>query len=136
MALPHLFNLSLEFVYGLEVLCVHFIEPVDVLNRLFQLVLEGEVVTDDVADPPILNLLALIHLELVEQLSCLAFEQTFALEVLLVVVHFQLALLQYVLFPVQLVLDHLQLLLVSSSLRVLLVLHVLNDLREDQFLRI
>ena len=81
---------------------VESFESVDVLDCVFELVFKLQVVADNVTDALVWH--RVIHLELIKQLSRLAIEQAFALQVLLIVVHFQFVVLQQVLFPVDYVL--------------------------------
>lgn len=105
---------------------------IHVLNCLFKPILEVEVISDDVADALVLH--RVIHLEFVQKLTSLTVKKTLPLQILLVVVHFQLIVLQEVLFPINYVLQLLKLLLDNCLLRIVLILHVLDNLRKDEFL--
>lgn len=105
---------------------------IHVLNCLFEPILEVEVISDDVADALVLH--RVIHLEFVQKLTSLTVKKTLPLQILLVVVHFQLIVLQEVLFPINYVLQLLKLLLDNCLLRIVLILHVLDNLRKDEFL--
>lgn len=136
MPFLHLFNLDFKLANSLEVLAIHLVQPVYIPNCFLKLVFESEIVAHDVADPSVLNLIALVHLELVEKQTRFMVEQALSLQILLIVVHFELALLQQVLFSVKLVLNHFRLLLIVRPLGILLVFHILDDLSEDQLLSV
>ena len=67
MPFLHLFNLDFKLTNSLEVLAIHLVQPVDIPNCVLELVFESEVVTHDIADSSVLNLLVFLHLELVEK---------------------------------------------------------------------
>ena len=67
MPFLHLFNLYFKLTNSLKVLAIHLIQPVYIPNCLLKLVFESEVVAHNVADSSVLNLIAFVHLELVEK---------------------------------------------------------------------
>ena len=128
MPILHLFNLNLQLSYYVFLLNRLLIKPVYIFDGVLELFLESHVVSHDITDSLILN--RVVHLELIEQLSRLPVQKCLALQILLIVVHFQFVRLQRVLFAVKLALKLHHLFLENRVLRIFLVLHVLDDLGE------
>lgn len=77
------------------------VQSIHIFNCVFQLLFQSKIVAHYIADF-LLLLKFVIELEFVQQLASLRFEQAFTLQVLLIMVDFELTLLQDVFFPVNL----------------------------------
>ena len=134
LALLHFLHFGFQFMNCISVAIALILDTVQFLHCLFQLLFKCKIVTEDVA----YCLLGrrLIELKFVEQLSSFTVKQTFTLQVLLVVVYFELCLLQLILFAVKIAFKNCHFFLDDIVLSVFLVLHLLHNLRQDKTLGI
>lgn len=101
MSIPHLFNFAPELCISDSELLVLSVQSIHIFNCVLQLLFQSKIVAHYIADF-LLVFKFVIEREFVQQLASLRFEQAFSLQVLLIVVDFELTLLQDIFFAINL----------------------------------
>jgi len=126
----HVFNRVIEVRNGLLVLLSDLFDLLELSFIVGQLFAQDKVVANGVADLLIVE--GHLQAEVLQELPGFVLDLAFLEQVLLVVINFELILLQEVLLMVHIVNHHLLLLEDSQIRGIVLILEVLNDLSQDE----